>query len=140
VPVGSGSKCFEHYGGRAFLMSEIHVRLGCPVCGMLLSPGRLESDFPLRVSTFNYESNGRGRGGYVWDHNPDLPGRAQLLEALRNKLTRCIDMLDLELDFPEPSFSLTSIVQPAPTVRFFPRLRYRCHAAPMVRLNPVLKF
>jgi len=119
-------------------MSETHVRLGCLVCGMLLAPARLESDFPLRLSTFHYESNGRGRGGYVWDHNPDLPDRHLLLEALRAKLSRCIDMLDLELDLSEflPSFS--ALVQPAPTVRFFPRLRYRCHAAPMVRLNPIL--
>jgi len=117
-----------------------HTRFSCPFCGMMTSPGRLDQDFPVKFASVTFQSGGRDKGFYHWDHQPDVPDRAQLLTALREKLTRCIDMLDLELGFPESSFSLTSIVQPVPTVRFFPRLRYRCHAAPMVRLNPVLKF
>jgi len=120
VPVGSGSRC--NTGGRAFFMSLTHVRLGCPLCGMLLAPARLESDFPLRLSTFTYESNGRGRGGYVWNHNPDLPDHDQLLAALRDKLARCLDALDLEIGLcPDPLFPSSSVgVRVTRAVPIFP--------------------
>jgi len=112
-------------------MSETHVRLGCPVCGMLLSPGRLGSDFPLRISTFVYRSDGRGRGGYVWDHDPELPDRDQLLTALRNKLARCLDALDLEIGLcPDSLFPSSSSVGLRVT-RAVPILPFRRH-----RLSP----
>jgi len=108
---------------------------------MMTSPGRLDQDFPVKFAAVTFRSGGRDKGFYHWDHDPDVPDRDQLLAALRDKLARCIDVLDMELDFPDllPS-STSALVQTVPTVRFSPRLRHRCHAVPMVRLNPVLNF
>jgi len=121
-------------------MSQSHVRLGCPVCGMLLSPGRLGSDFPLRLSTFTYESSGRGRGGYVWDHNPDLPDHDQLLVALRNKLARCLDALDLEIGLcPDPLFPSSVGCRVTRVAPVLPFRRYRLSPARHSLISPIRK-
>jgi len=122
------------------MAGKTHTRLSCPCCGMMTSPGRLDQDFPVKFASVTFRSGGRDKGFYHWDHQPHIPNRLQLLSALREKLTRCIDMLDLELDLPELLPYSSALVQPAPTVRFFPRPWHRCHVAPVVRLNPILNF
>jgi len=121
-------------------MAKSHTRLSCPCCGMLTSPGRLDQDFfPVKFASVSYRSAGRDKGFYHWDHQPDVPDRGQLLASLHAKLTRCIAMLELEPGFSESKLpSASTLVQPVPMVRLFPRLRRRGNAVPTVRLNPIL--
>jgi len=90
---------------------------------MVMAPSRLEQDFGVRFATVQFQGHGRGHGSCHWEWDADIPDRVQLLEALRNKLSRSIDTIDLELGFLEPLLSPTSaLVQPVPTVRYSPPL------------------
>jgi len=83
-----------------------------------MAPSRLEQDFGVRFATVQFQGHGRGHGSCRWDWDADIPGRDQLLVALRDKLFRCLDLLDMEIGlspetFPGPT---STHVQPIPSV------------------------
>jgi len=121
-------------------MAEAHIRLTCPCCNMVMSPSRLEQHFGVRFATVQFQGGGRGRGSCLWKWDAEIPDRDQLLAALRDKLARCLDLLDLEIGLlpePFPLCPTSTYVYPIPSVQLSPLLRNRCGVAPMVRLNPI---
>jgi len=121
------------------MAGKTHTRLSCPCCGMMTSPGRLDQDFPVKFAAVTFRSGGRDKGFYHWDHQPDVPNRDRILAALRDKLARCLDALDLELKSPTPLLpSVPTGFRPVPVVLTFSRLLPRSPADLIARFNPIL--
>jgi len=107
---------------------------------MVMAPSRLEQDFSVRFATVRFQGHGRGNGSCRWEWGAKIPDRDLILTALREKLTRCLDMLDLELGFSElpPLFSASTLLRPVPKVRSFSRLWPGRAADLTARFNPIL--
>jgi len=106
---------------------------------MVMSPSRLETDFDVRFATVQFEGRGRGNGSCRWEWDVDIPGRHLILASLRDKLSRCIDTLDLELESPATLLpSVPTGFQPVPVVPTSPTLWPRSPADLIARFNPIL--
>lgn len=104
---------------------------------MLLHPDRLASDYPVRFMTFEYRSEGRGKGNYEWDRNPEVSGRKSILLSLRDKLAMCMADVEMELGAEvlpdlEPPASPTAVRSTLGVRHSFPSLRHRCRSGASV--------
>jgi len=114
---------------------------------MLLHPDRLAGDYPVRFITFEYRSEGRGKGNYQWDRDPEVSDRNLILMMLRDKLAMCLEDLEMGLDagvvdVPAGVVDVFSgPLRSTPRVWFSaPELRQRCRSGvPNVSVSPVLQ-
>jgi len=75
-------------------MGKTSVRVKCPLCGWQVSQARFSRDYPpLGMATFTSE----GRGKFIWLKNVEVKGRKLLLLALKNKLEKLLDAINLEM-------------------------------------------
>jgi len=112
-----------------------------------MHPDRLAGDYPVRFITFEYRSEGRGKGNYQWDRNPEVSDRNLILLMLRDKLAVCLEDLEMDLDAGVVDVPAGVVdvfagpVRSTPRVWFStPELRQRWRLGESsVRVSPVLQ-